>query len=170
MIHVISEQDVKLQSQKRAGLCAIYVVGIRLLSHLRRIGDAHGNEATLELITCLSSFTRAEDPWTTQASQAEASGLLVYCIRTFASKTEGSQPLLANLLREVVKPAFATSKNPAITPAGRKAISTLPPKMEASIDETKLKPWKYDQVYIVTVFDWVLKYLDVRPRTHKHIR
>ena len=170
MIHVISEPDVKLQSQQRAGLCAIYVVGIRLLSHLRRIGDAHGNEVNSELLTCLSSFTCAEDPWTKQASQTEASSLLVHYITSFASKTEGSQPLLANLLRDIIKPAFAKSKNSAITPAGRKAISTLPPKIEASIDETKLKPWKYDQVYIVTVFDWVLKQLDVRPRTHKHIR
>lgn len=167
---MISEQDVKIGSQKRAGLCAIYVVGIRLLSHLGKIGDAHGIEATPELITCLSSFTHAEDPWTNQASQTEASDLLFHYIRTFASKTGGSQPLLSNLLRNIVKPAFAKSKNSAVTPAGRKAISTLPPTIEASIDETKLKPWKYDQVYMVTVFDWVLKQLDVRPRIEEYTR
>ena len=167
---MIPEQDVKLESQERAVLCAIYVVGIRLLSHLRRIGDAHGNEATPELITCLSSFTHVEDPWTNQASQTEASDLLVHYKRTFTSKTEESLPLLTKLLTDIVKPAFTKSKNSAITPAGRKAISTLPPRIEASIDESKLKPWKYDQVYIVTVFDWVLKQLDVRPRVDKHIR
>ena len=170
VIHVTSEQDVKLESQKRAGLCAIYVIGIRLLAHLRSIGDAYENKVTPELITCLSSFTNTEDPWTNQASQAEASALLVHYIRTFASKTGDSRPLLANMLRDIVKPAFAKSKNSAITPAGRKAIFTLPRKIEASIDEARLKPWKYDQVYVVTVFDWVLKQLDVRPRTNEHTR
>lgn len=83
------------------------------------------------------------------------------------------QTLLTKLLHENVKPAFAKSKNSAVTPAGRKAISALPPKLEASIDEIKLKPWKYSQVYIVTVFEWILRHLDVRlplpcPDTQKH--
>ncbi|KAL8793699.1 MAG: hypothetical protein Q9195_003748 [Heterodermia aff. obscurata] len=75
------------------------------------------------------------------------------------------QTLLTNLLREHVKPAFVKSNNSAITPAGRKAIIALPPRFEASIDETKSKPWKYGQVYLITVFEWILEQLDLLERT-----
>ena len=69
--------------------------------------------------------------------------------------------LATDLLKEKIKPLFAKSKNPAITAAGRKAISPLPVPIEHSIDESELKPWKCRDVYIVTVFEWALRQLDV---------
>jgi len=65
------------------------------------------------------------------------------------------------LLRERIKPLFAKSKNPAVTPAGRKAITPLPVPIEHGVDEVEIKPWKYGDCYIVTVFEWVLQQLDV---------
>lgn len=151
-----------MNSQERTRLRAFYASGIRLLSHLRRCTNISDYKATPELVTCLSSFTHAEDPWTNQASRSEASELLVHYTKTLASEPGRLRTLVSKLLRENVRPAFAKSKNSAITPAGRRAISALPPKFEASIDETKLKPWKYGQNYIVAVFEWILQQLDVR--------
>jgi len=65
------------------------------------------------------------------------------------------------LLRERIKPLFAKSKNSAITPAGRKAITPLPVPIQHGVDEEVLKPWKYGDCYIVTVLEWVLQQLDV---------
>ena len=71
--------------------------------------------------------------------------------------------LLHHLLQERVKPIFAKSKNPAITPQGRKAIDPLPTNdtMHSDLD-IESKPWKYRVVYIVTVFRWILMHLNVR--------
>ena len=139
----------------------MYAAGLRLLSNLQNFDECN-REASLELVVCLSSFTHAEDPWTNQASHSEASDLLKDYIKTLTSEPGKVQTLLTDLLREIVKPAFAKSKSSAITPAGRKAISALAPTFEPSIDETTIKPWKYGQIYIVTVLEWTLSHLDVR--------
>ena len=111
---------------------------------------------------CLAAFTHADDPWTSQISFAEASSLLGVYVKMSRVEPGRFQTLLTNLLREHVKPAFVKSKNLAITAAGRKAINALPPGLEASIDESKSKPWKYGQVYLITVFEWILGQLNVR--------
>ena len=117
---------------------------------------------------CLASFTRANDPWTSHVSLAEASSLLGVYVKMSKAEPGRFQALLTNLLCEYVKPAFVKSKNSAITPAGRKAITALPPRLEASIDETKSKPWKYGQIYLITVFEWILGQLDVRFLIARH--
>ena len=167
------EQHTVSRSRRCTRLRAIYAVGLRLLSHLQRVGDTHSHELSVELLLCLASYTNIEDPWTTQTSYLEASTYLEHCLVRIEDRPTRIQALLTKLLHENVKPAFAKSKNSAVTPAGRKAISALAPKLEASIDEIKLKPWKYSQVYIVTVFEWILRQLDVRlplpcPDTQKH--
>lgn len=156
------EQHTVSRSTRCTRLRAIYVVGLRLLSHLQRIGNTNSHELPVELLLCLASYSNIADRWTTQASYLEASTKLEECLVKMEDKPTRIHALLAKLLHENVKPAFAKSKNSAVTPAGRKAISALAPKFEASIDEINLKPWKYRQVHIVTVFEWILKQLDVR--------
>lgn len=148
------------QSKERLHLRAAYSAGLRLLLHIRKLEGDSSHDLPTELITCLASFTRAEDPWANETSLFEASCLLDGHIQSL--KLDNYQNLLTRLLREEIKPAFAKSKNSAVTPAGRKAITALLPRLEASIDEIVLKPWKYSQVHIVTVFEWIMRQLDVR--------
>ena len=160
--HRESEQDPISLSGDHAKLRILYATGLRLLLHLRRIEDSYGHELPTEVVICLAAFTRADDPWTSRISLAEASSLLRAYVEMSQVEPSQFQTLLTNLLREHVKPAFVRSKNSAVTPAGRKAITALPPRLEASIDETKSKPWKYGQLYLITVFEWILGQLDVR--------
>lgn len=75
---------------------------------------------------------------------------------------ENISGVLHALLHERIKPLFARSKNPAVTQQGRKAIDPLPVNATAHSDiDVEAKPWKYRDMYIVTVFRWVLKHLDV---------
>lgn len=75
---------------------------------------------------------------------------------------ENISGVLHALLEERIKPLFARSKNPAVTQQGRKAIDPLPINATAHSDmDVEAKPWKYRDMYIVTVFQWVLKHLDV---------
>ena len=137
-------------------------VGLRLLSHLWKLEDEDGDKPLTDLIMCFICFSRTEDPWTTQASSTEALNWLQGFVTAQDAKRTDFQYLLTDLLRNYVKPAFVRSKNSTVTPAGRKAISSLPPKIEASIDEKNTKPWKNDQIYILSVFEWILAQLNVR--------
>lgn len=166
--HIELEQDPISTSGDQARLRVLYETGLRLLLHLRRIEDSYGHELPAGVMICLASFTHADDPWTSQISLAEASSLLGVYVKMLKAEPGQFQTLLTNLLREHVKPAFVKSKTSAITPAGRKAMIALPPRHEASIDETKSKPWKYGQVYIITVFEWILGQLDVRLPITRH--
>ena len=117
----------------------------------------------LDVTQLLATFSEPQDPWTTEESHSESKEMLRESTFEPLDETERNS-LLARLLREKVKPSFAKSKNADVTKAGRKAIAPLPLPMEHSIDERELKAWKYRDVHIVTVFDWVLKQLDVELR------
>ena len=152
--------DSSSKNGDRKSLCVFYEACLGLLANLLDIAPLRDDDSTLELVQALASFTELRDPWTTDACKDLADSLLEQCIKS----SQNVQAFIIRLLREKVKPLFAKSKNPNVTEAGRKAISPLPVPIEHSIDETALKPWKYRDVYIVTVFEWSLKYLDVRYR------
>lgn len=131
--------------------------GLQLLSHLQELLPVSPPESTIMLYTCLASFSDSDDAWTSQTAEQQAQDLAETSI------TPDQIPgLIHALLEERVKPLFARSRNPAITQQGRKAINPLPIPTSASIDvDVEAKPWKYGDMYIVTVFQWVLHHLDV---------
>jgi hypothetical protein len=56
-----------------------------------------------------------------------------------------SEDVLSSLLTDVVKPVFASTPNPNLTPAGRKNLVSLPPttgRFNAQFVENDRKPWK----------------------------
>jgi len=134
------------------------VKGLGLLSRLQKSFPFSLNESAVTLFTCLSSYSDASDPWTSPKAQSQAHDLLedhIDAIRLPA--------LITDLLKERVRPLFAKSKIPAITPQARKAVDPRPSDDTAHSDlDAKLKPWKYLDVYIVTVFQWILGQLNVR--------
>ena len=154
------EDSTSSKDGHRKPLCVFYEPCLGLLFNLLDIAPLRDDDSTLDLVQTLASFTQSRDSWTSAACKDQADSLLERSIKPL----QNIQALITRLLREKVKPLFAKSKSPNVTEAGRKAISPLPVPIEHSIDETALKPWKYRDVYIVTVFEWTLKQLDVRYR------
>lgn len=138
--------------------------GLSLLSRLQECVPLSLNESVVTLYTCLASFTNDSDLWTCSIARVKAQSLAEDSV-----KPEKIPNLLHALLQERVKPLFARSKNPAITQQGRKAIEPLPIDTTAHSDiDIESKPWKYRDMYIVTVFLWVLKHLDVSSKNLSH--
>ena len=155
---IVTEEKPVLTPDVIAEEHALSAHGLMLLSHLFKLHLPHYNdESTFPLFTCLASFTDPTDAWTSPQITSQAASLL----ETFTDPAH-LPPLLHNLLTERIKPLFARSKNPAITAQGRKAIDPIPSNDTLHSDlDAENKPWKYRDVYIVTVFRWVLIHLDV---------
>lgn len=69
------------------------------------------------------------------------------------------------VLKRFLRPLFATSTPPAITPQGRKAPNeNLGNRIAeaSSIPDPISKPWKFRDIHSVTVFRWVVNRADVR--------
>ena len=136
--------------------------GLRLLTHLRGTATEPKDDYDLDLITCLTSFTDLRDPWTRPESLADAKKLLAeYLQVALAGDTERLRHLLADVLEVRIKPLFSKNKSTAITQNGRKAISPLPSAVDTMDSEVENKPWKFQYVYTVTVFQWILDQLEV---------
>lgn len=136
---------------------ALNFQGLLLLSRLPKDVPLDSDDSTVPVFSCLASFSDESDPWTSPKTQELACSLA----KEYAVP-DHLPALLHGLLQERIKPLFAKSKNPAITQQGRKAIDPLPSNGTAHGDlDTESKPWKYRDVYIVTVFRWILKHLDV---------
>ena len=138
------------------------VAGIRLLAHLHQIIPALRCPVSLDLLACLASFTDSRDPWTRLEACEAATGLLNdHLSQLAASDSQTLSPILINLLETCVKPLFSKTKTSLLTDQSRKALYPLPSPLEGSAAETELKPWKFHDVYILTVFRWILNHLDV---------
>jgi len=140
------------------------VAGMRLLSHLQHLvpGFQEQSSPDLDLVICLASFTDDRDTWTRPEALEAATTLLDdYLVRFTTDDPNALTKLLTNLLQTRLRPRFAKSKTNAITEQGRKAAFPLPNAAETSGGETEVKPWKYTEVYIVTVFRWILRHLTV---------
>ena len=135
--------------------------GILLLARLQQIQPPSENEHVLPILACLASFTDLNDPWTCSKARDHAHSLLENYLAS-----ENISTALTALLQERIKPLFAKTKNAAITQQGRRAIDPLSSSATAHSDlDGEAKPWKYRDAYSVTIFQWVLKHLDVRTIT-----
>jgi len=131
--------------------------GLLLLSHLQKLAPLSSKDSKTAVYTCLASFGDDSDPWT--SSEA---GKLARSLAEDMVVPEKISEVLHALLQEKIRPLFAKVKNPAVTQQGRKAIDPLPIDTTAHSDrDVEAKPWKYRDMYIVTVFQWVLKHLNV---------
>ncbi len=136
------------------------VQGLLLLSHLRRLvpppPDGLDGPDTA-VLTCLAAFSDKNDPWNSSRAQEQA-----YILITDYTRSSRLPSMLTSMLQKRIKALFSRTANPAITPQGRKAINPRPSNttMHSDID-AEIKPWKFRDVYIVTVFRWVLQCLNV---------
>ncbi|MCJ1250460.1 hypothetical protein MMC30_007688 [Trapelia coarctata] len=146
-------------SLKAAKWRLMAVAGLRLLSHLHHLvpGLLERSSPDLDLVTCLASFTDERDLWTRSEALEAAEALLNrYLSRFTADDRNALTKLLIGLLQTRVRPHFAKSKSNAITDQGRKSAYPQSSAVDASEAEVEIKPWKFREVYIVTVFRWIL--------------
>ncbi|MCJ1396759.1 hypothetical protein MMC18_009651 [Xylographa bjoerkii] len=147
------------------------VAGLRLLSHLTRLVPSLYESPLQGLVTSLASFTDSRDPWTRSEASGTANALLLDVLgRASATDPMALSKLLASLLQDRVKPSFTKTKNPSITEQGRKANYRQLDVMDFSNSEVELKPWKFRDVYIMTVFRWILGKLDVCSPIFYHVK
>ena len=167
-----ADEHVPVATQvDRVRLRSMNVAGISLLSHLEEMypladeeeqeEEEERRETTVSLVVCLSSFTDPRDQWSGPEASQLAHLLLSTILQRFRVETKRLQALIAVLLKTRVKPLFAKSRNPTVTAQGRKAIDPAPTIYMVGEAESEIKPWKFQHVYIVTVFRWILQNLDV---------
>ena len=134
--------------------------GLLLLSHLQRLVPPPQDELddpNAAVLTCLAAFSDKNDPWNSPSAQEQASNLIKHYIRSSHLSS-----MLTSILQKRIKTLFSRMGNPAITPQGRKAINPRPSNITMHSDiDAEIKPWKFRDVYIITVFRWVLQCLDV---------
>lgn len=143
----------------------MYLAGLRLLSHIEGVLAVENTVLTIAYPMCLASFTDQRDPWTSQEAFSEANDLLDHYFEVLKDRPKDLNILLTRLLQEKIRPLFAKCRSKEITEQGRKAVNTLPGAFMPSDLEATKKPWKFRNVYVVTVFKWVLEHLDVRTKT-----
>ena len=162
----ITAEKAALTPDEVAKFHATSLSGIQLLSHLQKLEPFLKDESVVAILTCLASFTDLSDPWTDSKARDHA-----YSLSEGYAASGNLSSILTGLLRERIKPLFAKTKNPAITEQGRKAIDPLPSATTAHSDlDGEAKPWKYRDSYIATVFQWVLRHLDVRNIVEPFVR
>lgn len=136
---------------------AMGLKGLVLLSHLRRLVPPLQDGPDAAVLTCLAAFSDESDPWNSSSAQQQASNLI-----DDYTRSGDLSAMLTSILQERIKPLFSRTGNPAITPQGRKAINPRPSNITMHSDiDAEVKPWKFRDIYIVTVFRWVLQFLDV---------
>ncbi|KAG9234059.1 hypothetical protein BJ875DRAFT_462668 [Amylocarpus encephaloides] len=92
-------------------------------------------------------------PWTSPSLSCVASDILAkYTIQTL------TLPFLsAHLLTTIIRPLFSVSKPETITSSGRKAMTPSAPQRTGTENlQRSRKPWKYEAVYSIAVFAWVV--------------
>ena len=156
-IMCITEERATFSADEVARFHAMSLSGILLLARLQNVELSSESEPMVTILTCLASFTDLNDPWTC----SEASHHAYILLKGFEASDNLSNTL-TSLLQERIKPLFAKTKNPAITQQGRRAIDPISGSATIHSDlDGETKPWKYHDAYSVTVFQWVLKRLDV---------
>lgn len=116
------------------------------------------DQLKLHVLSALAAFTSRIDPWTTDQAFNHASHLLEAFKSKIYEEPEGSlAPLLGEILKAVIKPLFSKTRNVATTAAGRKNEHPVPlPRFDQSVFDEGAKPWRFKDVWAVTVLTWIV--------------
>ncbi|WEW61209.1 hypothetical protein PRK78_006699 [Emydomyces testavorans] len=133
-------------------------LGLAVLEQLYKLTGFEQIENPVNVVAALAAFTNPQDPWTTTAASSSAQLLLRQYEEWSRCEHKSLVALSGDVLSRFVKPSFSRTKTPAITSAGRKDMHPVkPPKFDPGIFDKGAKPWKYKDVYVVTVLSWVIQ-------------
>lgn len=132
-------------------------VGVSILGYLNEVLPIREAGDQTSIITTLAAFTCERDPWTTAEAYTKASSILAITIPCGPTEIDALSYLLKDIHERKIKPIFSTSKNPDITPAGRKNFYPTPqPRFYPNLFSRERETWKNQCVYVITVLSWVL--------------
>lgn len=154
------------EAVERTRICS--TAAIRVLVLLNSVLPISNHTNLPAVIVSLAAFTDERDPWVAAEACHTATGLLQAYLNDTRQTKWGFPSIVDEILKDNVRPLFAKSKNPAITSQGRKNIRTVQAGYDSTVVNPESKPWKYHHPYIVSVFRWVLQYLDVRVLLENH--
>jgi len=139
-------------------------IAISVLSSLATLLPIEKAANKPDIIIALASFTSEDDPWTTNASATKArEALQSFSTRFRAEGALSFWSIVEQVLKERIKPLFSKTRNPAITDAGRKNFHPVPlAHFDTSILDPESKPWKTQDPYATTVFEWIITQYHVR--------
>jgi hypothetical protein len=96
----------------------------------------------------------SRDPWTT----AEIAEIATNLSSAYADQISSPQFVVNFILQGFIRPLFSKSRPSTVTETGRKAIASSEPLKRFDVEaEKRDKPWKYRDVYVVTVLEWAVQ-------------
>lgn len=113
------------------------------------------------LLTLISFSSHSPySPWTSPLTTETSTSLL----SQYKHQTHIQSFQITYILQTILRPLFSASKPETITSTGRKAITPSAPARQTGTEELQKsrKPWKYDAVYSISVFRWVVENIPVR--------
>ena len=81
-----------------------------------------------------------------------------------------SEDVLSSLLTDVLKPLFASTPHPSLTPGGRKNLVSAPPttgRFNTSLLETERKPWKQSSSWSIKILRYIIYQYDSQPASSR---
>ncbi|KAI9851857.1 MAG: hypothetical protein M1838_002573 [Thelocarpon superellum] len=111
-----------------------------------------------DVVLSLAIYTSPSDPWTNSAAFQNATALL----QKYHHAATEPAVLVEHILRDQMRPLFLHSATPAVTPAGRKAMTPMRRAHEDITSETVSKAWKHSRIYMLTVLRWALSNLNAK--------
>jgi hypothetical protein len=124
--------------------------------------DAHfltrGTRIDEHILLSWIAYTNVDDPWTSKVLQEEAGELL----NRHQEQSLTPDFIIDHVLAGFIRPLFSSSRAPAITSQGRKAInaSSISLNQQNNMDSSN-KAWKSRDVHAVAVFEWAVGHMDV---------
>lgn len=139
-------------------------LGVSVIRYLNAFLPIQEAENTVDIVTTLASFTSEKDPWTTKWAREQAVATLAsYVSARRSENVDALWTVLEEILKSKLKPLFAKTNHPAITPAGRKDFHPIPhPRFDSGMLDPETKPWKFQEVYSTTVLAWIVSQYLVR--------
>ena len=81
-----------------------------------------------------------------------------------------SEDVLSSLLTDVLKPLFASTPNPSLTPGGRKNLVSAPPttgRFNTPLLEIERKPWKQGSSWSIHILRYIIYQYESRPASSR---
>ncbi|RDW80823.1 hypothetical protein BP5796_05521 [Coleophoma crateriformis] len=152
------DEDGAQMSQSLQAAISMGEAGLDAITNLIQLDTHVALKLENQVLLSLIAFTDKRDVWTSQKSLSKAQAILSRCSEQVRSK----EFLVDFLLRETIQPLFSKTKPAAITSTGRKAMPTSAPprRFETADMDPANKPWKFKDLWAVTVFNWIVDHTE----------
>ncbi|RDW69699.1 hypothetical protein BP6252_08719 [Coleophoma cylindrospora] len=152
------DRDAAQMKQSLQAAISMGEAGLDAITNLIQLNTQVALKLENQVLLSLIAFTDKRDVWTSQKSLSNAQAILSRCSEQIKSK----EFLVDFLLKETIRPLFSKSKPAAITSTGRKAMPTSAPprRFETADMDPANKPWKFKDLWAITVFNWIVDHTE----------